>query len=297
LKPALIENNSSKSTELEDSGSFNLVKNILLKKNELEEDGLESIDENDVIEKPVPIRARVGDVLSVSTEELDASLANSKLADTLASVSLESSSDKPNAIDPTPKKDLERRTSFEKTSFSIAAYNDILCHDVFLIFKFLCNKSIYSDRLLTSLSTDTFNPNTTQSLASQPFLELSANATKSRILAMELLMSVFNNVGSIILNDKLFITLVKENITLSISKNAVTTNPALFELSLSILLLVMRHYRHHLKLEIEVLLVTIYLQILEMGNSTYTQRSIVLQALIKICGSPQVLSSINNRLL
>lgn len=297
MKPALIENNSSKSTELEDSGSFNLVKNILLKKNELEEDGLESIDENDVIEKPVPIRARVGDVLSVSTEELDASLANSKLADTLASVSLESSSDKPNAIDPTPKKDLERRTSFEKTSFSIAAYNDILCHDVFLIFKFLCNKSIYSDRLLTSLSTDTFNPNTTQSLASQPFLELSANATKSRILAMELLMSVFNNVGSIILNDKLFITLVKENITLSISKNAVTTNPALFELSLSILLLVMRHYRHHLKLEIEVLLVTIYLQILEMGNSTYTQRSIVLQALIKICGSPQVLSSINNRLL
>jgi brefeldin A-inhibited guanine nucleotide-exchange protein len=90
------------------------------------------------------------------------------------------------------------------------------------------------------------------------------------------------------LNDKLFITLVQENITLSISKNAVTTNPALFELSMSILLLVMRHYRQYLKLEIEVLIVTIYLQILEMGNSTYTQRSIVLQALIKICGSPQV---------
>lgn len=177
-------------------------------------------------------------------------------------------------------------SSFEKLNCSVSEYYEILRNDVYLILKFLCNKSIYADKQTPESST--FNPSQTQGVVSKPFLDLSANATKSRILAMELLLSVYNNAGPLILTDELYIKLVQQNVTLSISRNAVTTNPALFELSLSILLLVIRHYRHHLKLEIEVLLSTVYLQILEMGNSTYSQRSVVLQALNKICGNPQV---------
>lgn len=45
-------------------------------------------------------------------------------------------------------------------------------------------------------------------------------------------------------------------------------------------------------LEIEIILNTVYLHILEMGNSTYKQKSMVLQALLKICENPQTLIDI-----
>ncbi|KAI8899412.1 hypothetical protein BC833DRAFT_647915 [Globomyces pollinis-pini] len=135
----------------------------------------------------------------------------------------------------------------------------------------------------------TFNPRSVSELTTLD--ELPPASIKDRALSLELILSVFNNLGVAFREEEDFFKIIQENICLVISRNAVTTNPNLFELSLSIFLLIIRYYRHRLKLEVEVLL-GIYLQILEMGNSTYKQKSNILQGLLKICENPQTLMDI-----
>lgn len=92
------------------------------------------------------------------------------------------------------------------------------------------------------------------------------------------------------LDDELTIKIIRKYLCFSISRNGVSTNSTLFELSLSIFLLVIRHFRHLLKVEVGILFDTVYFHILEMSNSTFKQKSLLLQALLKICENPQILS-------
>ena len=170
---------------------------------------------------------------------------------------------------------------------TVAYYNELLRKDVYLVFRHLCRLSIQNDSL--SRSDNSFTPTSSASAGSSlPMDEISQQATRTRILALELILSVLNNSGPVLQTDDLYMSLVRHNLTLSISRNGITTNPMLFELSLSIFLMVIRFFRGRLKTEVEVLLNTIYLGILEMGNSTYKQKSMVLQGLLKICENPQV---------
>lgn len=167
----------------------------------------------------------------------------------------------------------------------ISRYN-ILKNDVHIVIQYLAQMAIFSD-VAKQATDDGLNP-AVSSLASGKLVELSEAVTASRILALELIMSIFNNSGAILLNDDSLVALVRQNMTLAISSNAITTNPNLFELSLSVFLLIVRLYRHKLKLEVEIILVNVYIHILEMGNSTFQQKSLVLQGLEKICENPQV---------
>ncbi|KAJ3187144.1 Brefeldin A-inhibited guanine nucleotide-exchange protein 1 [Gaertneriomyces sp. JEL0708] len=173
---------------------------------------------------------------------------------------------------------------------TIAHYNELLRKDVFIVFRLLCRASVTSD--------NPHGPSSTSSVASMkevaalPMGELSAQAVKARQLALELILSIMNNCGSVFQTDELYMGLIRQSLCVSISRNSVTTNPVLFELSLSIFLMVMRYYRSRLKPEMEVLLNTIYLHIVEMGNSTYSQKRMVLQGLLKICENPQTLADL-----
>ncbi|KAJ3192256.1 Brefeldin A-inhibited guanine nucleotide-exchange protein 2 [Irineochytrium annulatum] len=171
---------------------------------------------------------------------------------------------------------------------TIAYYNELLRRDVFLVFRLLCRLSTQTDNGPPSL-TATFSVASVTAAAALPSDELSPLTVRARCLALELILSVLNNAGSVLLNDELFTDLIKTNISASVSRNGITTNPLLFELSLSIFLMLIRYYRSKLKTEVEVLLNTVYLHILEMGNSTYKQKSLVLQGLLKICENPQTL--------
>lgn len=155
----------------------------------------------------------------------------------------------------------------------IVAHNSLLRHDVYLVLKYLCGKAVYTDTL-TLFSTNA--------------VEISSNAMKSRILAMELIMSILSNVGPVVSNDPLFVTIIQKDIYAAISKNSTTSNATLFELSLSIYLLTIRHYRSYMKLEIESMTNNVFLKILEMSNSSHRQKCIILQALKKLCSDPQV---------
>ncbi|KAJ3010196.1 Brefeldin A-inhibited guanine nucleotide-exchange protein 1 [Thoreauomyces humboldtii] len=175
---------------------------------------------------------------------------------------------------------------------TIPYYSDLLRKDVFLVFRLLCRLSVTSENSQSIAAT--FNAANVKEAASMD--EISFQITKARQLALELIMSVMNNCGPVFQSDEIYVGLIRQNLCLSISRNGVTTNPTLFELSLSIFLMVTRYFRSKLKTEIEVLLNTIYLHILEMGNSTYNQKRMVLQGLLKICENPQTLADmyVNN---
>ncbi|KAJ3307491.1 Brefeldin A-inhibited guanine nucleotide-exchange protein 2, partial [Blyttiomyces sp. JEL0837] len=155
---------------------------------------------------------------------------------------------------------------------TIAYYNELLRKDVFMVLGLLNFLSIQNDKTVFQSSSLTFNP---ASVATLPSDDVSQQAVKSRSLA-----------------DDLYGDWVKNNLTASISRNAVTLNPTLFELSFSIFLMVIRFYRGRLKMEIEVILNMVYLHILEMGNSTYQQKALVLQGLHKISENPQCLADL-----
>ncbi|TPX46167.1 hypothetical protein SeMB42_g03807 [Synchytrium endobioticum] len=144
-----------------------------------------------------------------------------------------------------------------------ASYNELLRRDVYVVLRLLCRLSMQSDEAVP------MKPTT--------------------ISTLELILSVMNNIGPILQSDELYVSLLRQSLCLSISRNAIATNPLLFELSLSVFLMLVRMYRAKLKSEIEVLLSTVFLHILEMGNSTYKQKSMVLQGLLKISENPQTL--------
>ncbi|KAJ1565919.1 Brefeldin A-inhibited guanine nucleotide-exchange protein 1, partial [Nowakowskiella sp. JEL0078] len=204
--------------------------------------------------------------------------------ESLVSVS-DQSTEKPPTV-PQPTNNIETENNpYDPT---IPFYNRLLRKDVYLVFRLLCRLSIHSDS--TNLQSGTFNAASIKE--TNVMDELSHLATKARLLALEMILSVLNNSGPVFQTDDLYITLMKQHLCLSISRNAVTSNPMLFELSLSTFLMVIRTYRAHLKTEIEVLLITVYIHILEMGNSSYRQKSMVLQGILKICEDPQTLADL-----
>ena len=182
----------------------------------------------------------------------------------------------------------EEQESINPYNTTVAVYYDLLKRDVYLTLRYLFSMSMHSDsqkqqRDIPSLPSGS-NPASTLS-----YDELSSHSSKTRILAMELVLSVLNNAGPVLKSEQAFTDVIKNSLCLSISRNALTTNPVLFELSFSTFLLVISHFRDRLKPEIEVLLSNIYLHILDMGNSSYRQKSIILQGLLKLCENPQVL--------
>ena len=178
-------------------------------------------------------------------------------------------------------------TARRNSQYSILDQFQFLKRDVIIVFKFLCMFGLSSDSGSKTAS-PTFDSSAVADVTALD--ELSVSSIKDRVLALELLLSVFQNLGHVFRKDAELLVVIKALVPLVISRNAVTTNPALFELSLSIFLLTIRFYRHKLKLEIEVQL-GMYLQILELGNSTYKQKSTILQGLLKICENPQVCKS------
>ncbi|KAI9329427.1 hypothetical protein BDR26DRAFT_842136 [Obelidium mucronatum] len=165
---------------------------------------------------------------------------------------------------------------------TITYYNALLKKDAFILFRLLCRLSAQTESGPT-----TFGAHPQQVQATDD--ALSPTTLKIRSLALELILSILNNAGTVLQTEDSYADLVKTALAPSISRNAITTNPVLFEFSLSIFLMLIRYYRARMKAEVEVLLNTVYLHILEMGNSTFKQKAMVLQGLQKILETPQTL--------
>ncbi|XP_066147847.1 brefeldin A-inhibited guanine nucleotide-exchange protein 1 isoform X2 [Euwallacea fornicatus] len=158
-------------------------------------------------------------------------------------------------------------TNSENDSAITAKFTHILQKDAFLVFRALCKLS------MKPLPEGTPDPK--------------SHELRSKILSLQLLLSILQNAGPVFRSNEMFITAIKQYLCVALSKNGVSSIPTVFELSLAIFLALLSNFKLHLKMQIEVFFKEIFLNILETSNSSFEHKWMVIQALTKICGDAQ----------
>lgn len=75
---------------------------------------------------------------------------------------------------------------------------------------------------------------------------------RSKILSLQLLLSILQNAGNVFQTNEMFINAIKQYLCVALSKNGVSSIPHVFELSLAIFLTLLSNFKQHLKMQIEV---------------------------------------------
>ncbi|GLB33776.1 putative sec7 [Lyophyllum shimeji] len=163
--------------------------------------------------------------------------------------------------------------------------NDLFIKDAFLVFRALCKL--------------TMKPLNTESER-----DLKSHAMRSKLLSLHLVLTLLNShmplfvdPAAIIYSSSsneatTFVQAITQYLCLSLSRNAVSPVPQVFEISVEIFWRVLSGMRTKLKKEIEVLLHEIFVPILEMRTSTLKQKAVILGMLSRLCQDPQALVEI-----
>lgn len=158
------------------------------------------------------------------------------------------------------------------SSDEMASFNYFFAHvsqkDAFLVFRSLCKLSM---KPLANA-----NPNDPKS-----------HELRSKILSLQLLLSILQQPGPIFRSNSVFITAIKQYLCVAISKNGVSSVPEVFELSLAIFLSLLAHFKQHLKIQIEVFFNEMLFAVLDSQTASYEHKCIVVDALHRICMDKQ----------
>ncbi|XP_042880494.1 brefeldin A-inhibited guanine nucleotide-exchange protein 1-like isoform X2 [Penaeus japonicus] len=138
--------------------------------------------------------------------------------------------------------------------------------DAFLVFRSLCKLSM-------------------KPLSDSP--DPKSHELRSKILSLEMLLSIVQNAGRVFRSNDTFITAIKQYLCVALSKNGVSPIPEVFHLSLAIFVALLSNFKAHLKMQIEVFFKEIFLNILEAGSSSFQHKWMVIQALTRICADAQ----------
>mmetsp|Transcript_16189 Transcript_16189/g.23055 ORF Transcript_16189/g.23055 Transcript_16189/m.23055 type:complete len:2231 (+) Transcript_16189:25-6717(+) len=117
-------------------------------------------------------------------------------------------------------------------------------------------------------------------------------ALKSKVLSLELILSVFEHCGPCFQNSDKFIYALQNYLCVSLLKNCMSNHIDVAKLSLKIFLVLVYKFKTHLKAEIEIFVSKIFLVVLESENSPFEQKKLVLETLRVLCSDPQVLTQI-----
>ncbi|XP_065422753.1 brefeldin A-inhibited guanine nucleotide-exchange protein 2 isoform X8 [Chrysemys picta bellii] len=118
-------------------------------------------------------------------------------------------------------------------SQSAAKFSHILQKDAFLVFRSLCKLSM-------------------KPLGDGP-PDPKSHELRSKIVSLQLLLSVLQNAGGVFRTHEMFINAIKQYLCVALSKNGVSSVPDVFELSLAIFLTLLSNFKTHLKMQIEEL--------------------------------------------
>lgn len=181
-----------------------------------------------------------------------------------------------------------RRQSFDQIpdqnldSELILSQEEILVKDAFLIFRSMCKLS-------------------TKNLAIDGASDLKSHMVRSKLLSLHMISTILNRHISIFLSPLIiirssatsagiqFIQATKQYLCHALSRNAVSHIPQVFQVSCEIFWRILDSLRVHLKKEIEVFLIEIYLPILEMKTSSYQQKLTFMNVLTRLCNDPRAL--------
>jgi brefeldin A-inhibited guanine nucleotide-exchange protein len=100
---------------------------------------------------------------------------------------------------------------------------------------------------------------------------------KNKTLTLELILSIMENAGPTFTSRKEFRDIIKEHLCDSILKNSVSTDRPVFAYSLGIFVTLVSSFREHLKSEMAVFIDSVFMKMLESGNSSYNHRLLALQ--------------------
>lgn len=110
---------------------------------------------------------------------------------------------------------------------------------------------------------------------------------KLKLLSLQLILTIMQNAGPILKSSEMFLTAIKQCLCVTLSKNALSNNNEILSLSISIFVCLLKDFKMHLKLQIEVFFKEIIIHIIESPSTTFEQKWIVLDALISMCSDAQ----------
>lgn len=184
-----------------------------------------------------------------------------------------------------------RRQSFDKIPETnldtelVLSHEEIMIKDAFLIFRSMCKLS-------------------TKSLAIDNGSDLKSHMVRSKLLSLHMISTILNRHIAIFISPQViirssaasegiqFIQATKQYLCHALSRNAVSHIPQVFEVSCEIFWRMLDSLRVHLKKEIEVFMIEIYLPILEMKTSSYQQKLTFINVLARLCNDPRALVEI-----
>lgn len=159
----------------------------------------------------------------------------------------------------------------------VSSDGDLAIKDAFLVFRAMskmCAKPLESD------------------------LDMRSHAVRSKLLSLHIIHSIIKDHLDIFLSSNIllpgkepvsFMNAVRQYLCLSLSRNAASPVPPVFEITLEIMWLIVANLRAELVREIPVFLSEIYFPITELKTSTSQQKRYFLHVIQRICNDPRTL--------
>jgi len=161
-------------------------------------------------------------------------------------------------------------------SLGTPEFPSVLHKDAYLLFRALCRLSVKGQ----------YNDGSDPSLPADPV------ALQSKVLSLELLLSILERAGPTFRSSEKFVYLVRNHLCTSLLKNATSSNTAIVGLSLRIFIAMTAHFKDSLKAELEVFVSNIFLKLLESENSSFEHKLLVLEVFQNLCQDPRLLIEI-----
>ncbi|OZJ03359.1 hypothetical protein BZG36_02985 [Bifiguratus adelaidae] len=202
--------------------------------------------------------------------------------------------------EPLTLQDIESKTTFDNAvaTSDNDTQADLFIKDAYLVFRALCKLSM-------------------KPISNEGSSDLRSYSMRSKLLSLHLILTILTShlvvftsphvtltfvapVGGKAQNDAdqpqvvrlTFIQAIKQNLCLSLSRNAVSVVPQVFETSSEIFWKCVLGLRMYMKKEIEVFFNEIYLPILEMRNASAQQKHSLLKVIQHMCNDPQTMVEI-----
>ncbi|KAF5393632.1 hypothetical protein D9757_000052 [Collybiopsis confluens] len=162
---------------------------------------------------------------------------------------------------------------------------DMFVKDAFLVFRALCKLTM-------------------KPLNNESERDMKSHAMRSKLLSLHLVLNVLNSHMPLFVDSTAiiysnssneattFVQAINQYLCLTVSRNAISPVPQVFDITVEIFRRVLLGMRTKLKKEIEVLLHEIFLPILEMRTSTLKQKAVILGMFSRLCQDPQALVEI-----
>ncbi|CAK4648565.1 unnamed protein product [Aphanomyces euteiches] len=172
---------------------------------------------------------------------------------------------------------------------STTSFPSLYHKDAFLLFRSLCRISMRS--LAEDAASSSSTPLATNN-AGPPQGSDDPFAFQSKLVSLDLILSILNNGGPTFRESDRFIQLIKQYLCVSLLQNCTSNYTQIVELSLRVFVVLIAQFKAYLKSEMEVFITNIFLGLLESENSSMEHKLLVLEVLKQICLDGSILGEI-----